>query len=260
MTSRGHRVVSRCRSLARRRTRDDPVLIDGEHLLTEALDAGIEVELVLTDGSHPALCQRARQAGASVYEASATVLDAASPVRTPSGLVAAARWRPAALPSVLGGDQALVVGLVDVQDPGNVGAAIRSAHGLGATGVLVLGESADPGGWKALRGSMGSLFRIPVARGTIEDVMVEARRTPIPLAAAVPTGGEPIASLDLSPPRLMLFGHEGSGLAAHVADSCDVRFSIPMAAKAESLNVAVTVALALWEAGRSRRRGGRTLR
>lgn len=249
--------MARLRSLTSRRTRDDAVLLDGEHLLTEALDAGIEIELVLTDGRHDELCRRARRAGAMVYEGTTAVLQAASPVRTSTGLVAAARWRSATPEEVLAAPQALVVGLVDVQDPGNVGAAIRSAHALGATGILVLGESADPGGWKAVRGSMGSLFRIPVARGRIDAVVTEARRHRTALAAAVPAGGPSIAEADLRPPRVLFFGHEGHGLPADLVASCEVRFSVPMAPHAESLNVAVTTALTLWEARRQSSRSDR---
>ena len=168
ITSRQHAIVQRCRRIARR-AEPDVVLLDGEHLVGEALDAAVRLELLLTDGRASALATRAQASGAVVYECSGSVLEAASPVRTPSGVVALAKWRPASVDDALQGAEALVLALCDVQDPGNVGSAIRSADALGATGVLVLDGTAHPGGWKALRGSMGSVFRLPVGLGTLDE-------------------------------------------------------------------------------------------
>src|SRR5207237_3974888 len=79
---------------------------------------------------------------------------------------------------------------VDVQDPGNVGAMIRVAEAGGATGVVAAGASADPFGWKALRGSMGSALRLPVAvRPDADQAIVQARRQGCVIVATVPRGG-----------------------------------------------------------------------
>jgi len=84
-----------------------------------------------------------------------------SPARTPSGVVGLARAARHTLEGVLQTAAPLVVVAVDVQDPGNVGAIIRAAEAAGATGVVATGSSADPFGWKALRGAMGSTFLVP---------------------------------------------------------------------------------------------------
>ena len=85
--------------------------------------------------------------------------------------------------------QTLVLALDGVQDPGNVGGIIRSADALGASGVVAAGHSADPGNWKSLRGSAGSIFRIPVARGDLGQAIQEARRRHVAVVAAVPRDG-----------------------------------------------------------------------
>src|SRR5207237_9700502 len=95
----------------------------------------------------------------------ASVIDAISPVRSSSPIVALA-CRPSTDEARLYRSAApLVIVAVDVQDPGNVGAIVRVAEAAGATGVVAAGASADPFGWKALRGSMGSALRVPIAGG-----------------------------------------------------------------------------------------------
>lgn len=232
---------------------DSLVLLDGEHLVREALDAGLEITVVLSDGHQPELLDRAVAAGAAGHGCTRAVMAAASPVRTPSGICALARWRPRAIDAVFAAGPALVVGLVDVQDPGNVGSAIRSADALGATGALTLGATADPRGWKVLRGAMGSAFRLPVGRGELAAALTHARRAGIRVLAAVPAGGRPIDEADLAAPSLILVGREGSGLPADVAAGADDAITIPMRPGIESLNVAVAAALVLDEARRQRR-------
>jgi TrmH family RNA methyltransferase len=253
ITSRQHPIVQRFRRLAMNRRKEPGALIDGEHLVGEALDAGVPICVVLTDGRASRLADRAQKAGATIYVATAAVLDAASPVRTASGIVAIATWQPAELRETLARAPALVIGLVDVQDPGNVGAAIRSADALGATGVAVLDRTADPGGWRALRGAMGSTFHLPVARGSTAEVLQEASRARIAVAATVAGDGEPVDAADLRRPLLVLIGNEGAGLPADVVANADLRLTVPMRDGVDSLNVAVTASLVLYEARRQRR-------
>lgn len=257
ITSRQHAFVRRCRDLAARRgDAGGAVLLDGEHLLDEALAAGVPVEGVLTDGRGREVARRAHAAGAIVYDATASVLEAASPVKQPSGIVAVARWSPASLADALAGTLPLIVGLVDVQDPGNLGSAIRAAAGLDGTGVVVLDESADPGGWRAMRGAMGSTFRIPVARSTSAALVEEARRRRITIAATSAGAGEPIDRASLRGPLLVLLGNEGAGLPASLAVQADVTLTVPTGRGVESLNVAATAAVVLFEARRQRSGAG----
>lgn len=251
ITSRQHDVVRRVRR-AVSGEEDDVVLLDGEHLVAEALDAGLVVELVLTDGRASAVAAGARAAGAAVYDVTASVLEAASPVRTPSGIVALARWRTVPVASAMAGLAPLVVGLCGVQDPGNVGSVVRAADALGATGVLALDDSADPGGWKALRGAMGSTFHLPIARARVEEAVEEAHRRRVRVAATVAAGGSAPARVNLRAPVLVLLGSEGAGLPDDVLAAADERITIPMSPRANSLNVAAAAAVILYEASRQR--------
>lgn len=206
----------------------------------------------MTDGRHEAVAQRARQAGAAVYEATASVLEAASPVRTPSGIVAIARWSTAAPEAVFSHAPALALALVEVQDPGNVGSVIRGADAFGATGVVALGGTANPAGWKALRGAMGSTFRVPVARGDVDDVVRLARARGVRVIATALGTGTPIDAIDWRAPALVLLGSEGAGVPSTLLEHADVRATIPMRPGVDSLNVAATAAIILYEARRQR--------
>ena len=196
-----------------------------------------------------------RGAARTIYEAAPTVLDAASPVRTPSGIVAIAAWTPRPIGDVFAPAPALAVGLVDVQDPGNVGAVIRSADALGATGVIAMGATAHPGGWKALRGAMGSTFRLPVAR-SLDDARGRPRPRRRPVRATVAEGARATdRRVDLRPPTLLLRRQRRRRPHARGDRSrqSDARVTVPMRPGVRSLNVGVTAALILYEARRETR-------
>jgi len=175
---------------------------------------------------------------------------ALTPVRSPSGIVAIAE-RPDNAAAMFSGEP-LVLVANDIQDPGNVGAAIRVAEAAGASGVVVAGASADPFGWKALRGSMGSALRLPIAVNKESDVFDGLRRHRCRVVATSPHGGRPLFDANLKGAIALVIGGEGSGLSArHLADADDV-VTIPMRAPVESLNAAVTAALLVYEARRQR--------
>ncbi len=264
ITSRQHGFVARCRAAAARTGAQTDLLLDGIHLVRDALAAGVRIEVAgiattALDGVEmDALRKALDTSGVEVVALSGPVMDAASPVRTPSGIVALASFEPAPLPRALDGRCPLAVAVVGVQDPGNVGAIIRVADAAGATGVVTTDGSASPFGWKALRGAMGSVFRLPVADGpSAEAVLDEARARGIRSLATVPACGKSLYDTDLRGPVLVLAGGEGQGLG-DVAQLTDERVCIPMAPGVESLNVAVATGVVLFEAFRQRAvRGGR---
>jgi TrmH family RNA methyltransferase len=178
---------------------------------------------------------------------------AMSPVRQPSGIVALAHARPASLDQALASAPQLVLLLDGIQDAGNVGGIIRAADGCGATGVITADGTADPFGWKALRGAMGSTFRMPIAVGhTATSAVNELRRRGIRIVATVPRQGTPLPACQLSGPVAIALGREGAGLSDALVTAADARLTIPMRAPVESFNVAITAALILYEAAKQR--------
>lgn len=261
IASRQHPVVKACRQAAADPDGPDGVLLDGPHLVRDALAAGLPIQTVLVSTDFlaqagpgdRAVIDAAGAAGAAIHEASASVLASASPVRTSSGIVALANWTAAAVPAAFQPAPALTIGLVDVQDPGNVGAVVRSADALGATGVIALDSTSHPGNWKALRGAMGSTFRLPVARGRGDAALASARAAGLAILATVAAGAMAVEEIDLARPTLVLLGNEGAGLPSDMLGAADARIAVPMRPGVESLNVAVTAALVLYEARRQRR-------
>jgi len=260
ITSRQNPAVKRFRDAAE--AGGEELLLDGPHLVAEALLAHLPVEVVAVDsaaanGEVAALARRAAEAGAQVLDVSPSVLEAMSPVRRPSGIVAIARRRESTLDQALGGAPQMVLMLEQVQDPGNVGAIIRAADACNATGIVVGPGSANPYGWKALRGSMGSAFRLPVAsRQALTGAIERARQLGLQLLAAVPRDGTSLPSCDLGGPVAIVLGGEGAGVSAELLELMDGRLTIPMRPTVDSLNVATAAALIAYEGSRQRA-GGR---
>jgi TrmH family RNA methyltransferase len=255
IASRQNPLVRRFRAAAE--AHDQDLLLDGAHLIEEAMAASVPIEVVVVaDGARGPLTElahRAEASGARVLAVTPRLLNAMSPVRQPSGIVAIARRTERSLGEALAAAPQMVLILDEVQDPGNVGAIVRAAEACGATGVITGQGTADPMGWKALRGSMGSIFRLPVAiRQNLADAVQAARTLGIEIIAAVPRDGVLLPELDLRRPVAVLLGGEGGGLRDSVVDLAATRLTIPMRRPVESLNVATAAALIAYEAQRQR--------
>jgi RNA methyltransferase, TrmH family len=257
LTSRQHALVARFRAAARQPGIAGVTLVEGATLLDEAWRAGWMIEAAafsdraLADAAVARLFDRLSPASSRVIVAE-RVLQAMSPARTPSGVVALARAVTRDLDGVLSGNRALVTMAVDVQDPGNMGAIVRAAEAAGASGVIAAGASADPYGWKALRGAMGSAFRLPVVRVPEAGEAARACRARGLRVIATALDGTPFDAVALDEPCAILLGTEGSGLPAPLVAAADVRLTIPMRPPVESLNVAVAAGIILYEARRQR--------
>jgi TrmH family RNA methyltransferase len=259
ITSRQNPAVVRYRAAARGDDRSR-VLLDGPHLVASALAAGLKVhEAVVAaqaarDPEIAPLVDALERSQAEVTTASAAVMDAISPVRSPSGIVALAE-RPVAASSRIypSSPPPLVVIAAGVQDPGNIGAIVRVAEAGGATGVVVTERTADPFGWKALRGSMGSALRLPiVTEKSLDEAIATARRHGCRVVATAPRNGESLFDVNLRERVAILIGGEGAGLPVGIVSDADLLVTIPMHPPVESLNAAVTAALIVYEARRQR--------
>jgi len=259
VSSRHHPLVARCRALAQGKDRSG-LLLDGAHLLAEALAAGLSVEVAAftdrawtdPDAELARLRELAQHRGTEVVRVTRAVMDAMSPVRTSAGVVGIGA-RPQHAMHAAGDAIPLLLIVVDVQDPGNLGAIVRAAEAGGATGLIVTGASADPFSWKALRGSMGSALRLPiVVVPTLDEAIVAARGLGCQIFAAQPHHAPPFTEAPLTGPVALLLGGEGPGLAPEAAAAADAAITIPMHEPVESLNVAVAAALLVFEARRQR--------
>lgn len=237
-----------------RRCKDDRALLEGPHLVMEALAAGLDPESVLAT---PEFLEReegwelARRLGGAPDRVRddllASVMDADSP-RGVAAVVRLPRRGADGLPVVPDG---LYLFAERLQDPGNLGALVRSAEAAGAAGVALSLGCAHPNHPRALRASAGSLLRLPVALGA-EPADLDAHLgalSPRWLALAV-RGGEELWRCDLSGALVLAVGAEGPGLSRELSRRADLRLTIPMAAPVESLNATVAASLVLFEVRR----------
>jgi TrmH family RNA methyltransferase len=238
---------------------------EGAELLRCALEAGTPVESIYVapagDGD-PAIqdvSRRAAAAGARVFPLAAGVLERVADTVTPQPVLAVVPMLddPASATAPAGpGTGALVIVLVDVRDPGNAGTVLRAADASGARAVVFAGESVDPYNPKTVRSSAGSLFHVPFS---VHDdpaaLATELAAGGFRTLATVVRDGDDYAALDWSLPTAVFFGNESSGLDPGLSAALDGAVAIPMAGRAESLNVGVASAVVAFEAFRQRRRG-----
>jgi 23S rRNA (guanosine2251-2'-O)-methyltransferase len=149
--------------------------------------------------------------------------------------------------------QPLLVLLDGVQDPHNLGAIIRSAHALGAQGVIVAKDRAAQVTGSVVKAAAGALAHCPVARVVnLSRALEELRDQGFWSTVLVPEGGQPLASLKLDGPQVLVVGSEGDGVRPLVASKCDHQATIPMEGRIASLNASVSAAIALYEIARQR--------
>ena len=249
----------------------EPIGIEGRKLVEDALASGLEAQAVLVsesgeDGLPQVLGVAARsEAGvprSRIFRTTDKLFAAVSGTEASQGIAALFEQHVWGLEDTLknhatkGKASPLVVVLVGVQDPGNVGTIVRSAEAFGATGVIATKGTADPWSPKALRASAGSALRLPVVRGLAAAVVLaQLRISKVKVVAASVTSAEAdraILGSCLRDPAAIFIGSEGAGLPAEIERAADATIGIPMSAQVESLNAGVAASILLYEAAKLR--------
>jgi TrmH family RNA methyltransferase len=246
ITSRHNPLMGHIRKLvgsAAYRWETGEFLCDSPKLLQEALLWQAEITAVVTISPLPRLPEHIRQ-----VQVPEDVMASISPVKTPQGVLFTCRLPQAPLPRSLTGRRYVL--LDGVQDPGNVGTILRTLDAFDADGLLLTGGCADPYGWKAVRSSMGAVFRRPIYSGTPEELAALLHRSDLPLyGAALREDTVDARQADYTRCTLAI-GSEGRGLSREVLDLCGQTIRIPMSDRCESLNAAIAAAVLLWESWR----------
>jgi TrmH family RNA methyltransferase len=277
ITSRDNRWLKRFRSaLSGEHAGDGLVGVEGVRLVEAALGSGLPVEALLVSNSgerHLPRLAPLLASGAQILRTTDRLFAGLADTQTPQGVAALVQPKTATVEDVLGGI-ALVVVLVGVQDPGNVGTILRAAEAFGATGAATCPAgvgTANPLAPKALRASAGSALRLPILRGMSSAILLaQLGVSGVKLYAAVPDsdphqGRQSNATpplvrpweADWKSPVALLIGNEGAGLPEEIVRSCDARVSIPQRKSKkpmgiESLNAAMAGTVLLYEAMRQR--------
>jgi RNA methyltransferase, TrmH family len=247
-------------------------VVEGPELIRTALEADLPVESLYVapagndDRPTQQVCAAAAAAGARVFPLAPGVLERVADTVTPQPVLAvlpmlpmlpvldaSAAPRPTALEAPPG---SLVVVLVDVRDPGNAGTVLRAADASGCQAVFFAADSVDPYNPKTVRASAGSLFHLPIGvRSDPAGLAVELGAAGYRTLASVVREGEDYAGLDWRVPTALFLGNESSGLDPALSAELSGALAIPMAGRAESLNVGVACAVVCFEALRQRRAG-----
>ena len=253
ISSRDNPIFKRLKKLAesaRARREAQMTLLDGEHLLAAYLDAGGQPHTLVRAASFDSgklahLAARCSQAKAIVVPDA--LFAEIAPVATPSGVLAEAAWlTPPAIDAI-----PLVIVLEDIQDPGNLGAMLRTGAAAGATLAVLSKGCHDPWSPKALRGGQGAQFVLPLQQGAdlVGWLNGFSGRS---IALALAEDGD-FYALDLRGPLALIAGNEGAGLSEAVCGAATRSAHIPMAGRIESLNASAALAVAVFEAVRQRR-------
>lgn len=238
------------------RERDRAFLVEGAQAVREALARpGTLRTLFCTDPAHP-LARAAAERGVEVHHVSEELMRRLAATVTPQGLVGVAPFLDVGLEELE--RPSCVAVLHAVRDPGNAGTIVRSADAAGAEAVVFSATSVDPYNPKTVRATAGSLFHLPIVRGAETAAALAAlRERGLRVLAMAADGEEDLYQVDLTEPVAFLFGNEAWGLPDEVARLADTTVRIPIAGRAESLNLAAAASVALFEWARQRREGRR---
>ncbi len=252
ISSTANPIIKAARALHQRKARAESglFLAEGHKLVVDALSVGWVPQMIVAvepqSDADPVsqLAARVRAAGSDVIFASGAVMEKLARRDNPQTVIGVFEQRLAPLTHFNGGT---VVALEAPRDPGNLGTIIRTADAAGARGVILVGNSADPFGVEAVRATMGSLFHVPLAKVSEEEFVKFLGRWRGSVVGTHLSGAIDFRTMPQEEPQMLLMGTEQSGLTDALAAHCTHLVKIPMAGKADSLNLAVATALALYE-------------
>jgi RNA methyltransferase, TrmH family len=253
LTSTKNPKVAAAARLKKRSFREDEArfLVEGAQAVSEALEEAGRLEVLFVTDELAPVVATARQAGVDVFIVTEDVMAKLTSTVTPQGLVGVAPFLDVDL-DALPEDGCLPI-LHEVRDPGNAGTVLRSADAAGAGGVVFSSTSVDVYNPKTVRASAGSLFHLPVVRGVETQAAIEQLRgRGYRILAMAADGVDDLYRVDLSGPVAFVFGNEARGLPPETLASADRVVHVPIAGKAESLNLAAAASICLFEWTRQR--------
>lgn len=266
ITSRDNHLVRKVRQLladSKARRNEGMFAVEGARLCADAARSHIKIRYGLYTAGAAAVygpyLEELRAACPDVYEITDSIAKAIGDTATPQGLFCVCNL----LDNRTGLDTIIknlspgigCLALENVQDPANLGAVIRTAEALGLNGLILSSGCCDLYNPKVLRGSMGGVFRLPIAVvGDMADAVRELQDGGTDCwACVVDRDAEPLTRAAFGPNCVCLIGNEGGGLRPETAAACAHRVTIPMGGRAESLNASMAAGIVMWEMARANR-------
>jgi TrmH family RNA methyltransferase len=264
LTSVSNPRVKNLVGLRRRRQRDQLglMLVEGYEELGLALSAGVVPTTLyvcpelIKGGSDQDTVAEVAGLGSEIVEVSARVFEKVAYRESPDGWLAVVPTVPTDLAALRVGANPLTLVCESVEKPGNLGAMLRTADAVGVAAVVAARPITDWGNPNIVRASKGTVFSVPVAAADTPDVLTWARQRSMSVVAATPDTDTLFTDLDLTGPIAIAVGSEKYGLSTEFLAAADARVRIPMFGRVNSLNVATSAAIILYEALRQRTAGG----
>ena len=256
VTSLTNPTVKAVRALHLRKGRAETglFLAEGLKLVAEAIDLGRMPRILLfgPEARDQPLLKRAaaatETAGGEVLEVGRDILEKVSRRENPQTVVAVFSQVFAPLAELAPRAARCWVALQAVRDPGNLGAAVRTADAAGCGGVILVGECCDPYSVEAVRATMGSIFAMPLYKASIAEFIAWIGGWPGSVVGTLLTATVDYRKAGYRQPTLILMGNEQAGLPPELAAACDVTVKIPMRGRADSLNLAVATGIMVYAA------------
>lgn len=247
ITSRKNPLISHVKSLGadkKARRESGEYFCQGDKLLYEAVKWNAEIKTVLFCGAAPDVPECGR-----MVRVPKDIIESISPMKSAPEVVFTCAmpevWEP-----VSPGRHLI---MENMQDPGNVGTILRTADALDCGTVILAGDCADPFSPKAVRASMGAVFRHKIIELPVDSLVEQARDIGLPIyAAALDSTAIDLRDLELPENYAFAIGNEGHGLSKELLAASAARVIIPMSERCESLNAASAATIILWEMFRSR--------
>lgn len=260
LTSSKNPLIKQIRKLHRGRERQKQtlLLLEGTNLIKAACEVDYGLETVCCTPqwreNHPQLWQEVQHKAERVELVSSEVLSAIATTVTPDGVIATAPRKTRQTPQVY--TTKLGLAIEKLQDPGNLGTIIRTSVAAGVDSLWLSEDSVGFDNPKVLRASVGEWFRLPMAIDcNLQQVVTAHQQQGVKIVATLPQANKTYWSIDYNRPTLILLGNEGAGLSTELIALADEHIQIPLLSGVESLNVAISAALILYEARRQGSRG-----
>lgn len=257
ISSPSNPLLKRIRRLRRRkhRTEERALFVEGIAPVWQAIESGADVETVVTA---PDLLSsdKARalleSTSLPIVSVTGSAFESIAERENPSGLGAIVRTPALGLADLSLDGDALVVGLDEVGNPGNLGTIVRTADAVGAAGVVAAGAAADPWHPAAVKASMGTVFSTRVVAAGLDELLEWARASGMAIVATSAHGRVDHWSATYPERCLLLFGSEATGLSEETLAAADEVVRIPQQGAASSLNLAVAAGIVIYEAAKGR--------
>ncbi len=229
------------------------ILIEGHKLLNEAIASGAKPEMVFVE--HPDSLKDTPELATLSFQVSRGLLREISSVQSPSEIVAFLKPTPPPdLEKTIESAEKILV-LDRLQDPGNIGTIMRTSEAMGIDLLILLKGCCSIFNHKIARAAMGSNFRLPVCHDASLPTVIKLFHKYQTAMICADMEGKPVTNFEFPPRAALVLGQEGKGLDQEILKECNSRLAIPMQGRVESLNVATSAAICLYEWARSRPAG-----